>query len=76
MSTPLREVIKEVSLSGLPFETVNGSRHVKIVVCGEMCGIWPRVENGDLRAAKNVRAQVRRCVKKHIDCVDSVHRTM
>ena len=76
MTITLRDVIEELDKSGMPYDIVSGSRHIKIVVCGEMCGIWPRKENGNWRAAMNVRAQVRRCLKKHIDSVDTVHRTM
>jgi hypothetical protein len=72
----LNAIMAEVKLAGLPCELQGGSKHIKIVVCGEMCGIWPRVANSNQRAAKNVRAQVRRCVKKHIEVVDTAHRTM
>jgi hypothetical protein len=73
----LQDIVAEVKLAGLPCELQNGSKHIKIIVCGEFCGIWGKNENcRSGRAPINVRAQVRRCIKKHISSVDSVHRTM
>jgi hypothetical protein len=72
----LEDIVEEIEAAGLAYDIKNGSKHIKIVVCGEFCGIWPRIERGDLRATKNIRAQVRRCIKKHTDAVDVTHRTM
>jgi hypothetical protein len=73
----LEGIVEEVRKAGLHCELQNGSRHIKIVVCGELCGIWSKSrETRTGRGPINVRAQVRRCIKKHISCVDTLHRTM
>ena len=62
----LDNILNEVKASGLRYETVMGGKHVKIVVEGEFCGIWPK--NGratNRRGSLNILSQVRRCVKKH-----------
>ena len=73
----LQDIVAEVKLAGLPCELQNGSKHIKIIVCGEFCGIWSKGGATSMgRGPVNVRAQVRRCIKKHISSVDVTHRTM
>ena len=61
-------IVKEAKASGLEFQMINGGKHIKLLVAGEFCGIWPK--NGretNRRGALNILCQVRRCIKKHKD---------
>lgn len=58
-------ISEELENSGVPFEIKKGGRHHKIFVGGALCGIIPT--NGSFcnnRIALNVRAQIRRAIKK------------
>ena len=62
----LDHIVKEAKASGLEFQMINGGKHIKLVVEGEFCGIWPK--NGkatNRRGSLNILCQVRRCVRKH-----------
>jgi len=62
----LDHIVKEAKASGLEFQMINGGKHIKLVLAGEFCGIWPK--NGratNRRGSLNILCQVRRCIKKH-----------
>lgn len=62
----LDHIVKEAKASGLEFQMINGGKHIKLVLAGEFCGIWPK--NGratNRRGSLNILSQVRRCIKKH-----------
>lgn len=62
----LEQIVNEVRASGLRCETPMGSKHIKIVVEGELCGIWKQnSKTSDGRSPLNVLSQVRRCIRKH-----------
>jgi hypothetical protein len=62
----LENIVREAKASGLEFQMVNGGKHIKLVVAGEFCGIWPKSgRETNKRGALNILCQVRRCIKKH-----------
>jgi hypothetical protein len=50
----------ELDKCGVPFFLERGTRHWKIFVGGEFCGILPLIgDSSNRRAALNVRSQIR-----------------
>jgi hypothetical protein len=61
-------IVKEAKASGLEFQMINGGKHIKLLVAGEFCAIWPKSgKETNRRGALNILCQVRRCIKKHKD---------
>jgi hypothetical protein len=61
-------IVKEAKASGLEFQMINGGKHIKLVVAGEFCAIWPKSgKPTNKRGALNILCQVRRCIRKHKD---------
>lgn len=56
-----KRVLKELQEQGLPWTIDQGSRHLKLRVCGKFVGILP-LGNGSQkgRATRNVVSQIRR----------------
>ena len=56
---------EELDNCGFPFDIERGSRHWKIFIGGEMCGIFPMIgKSPNRRAELNVRSQIRRQIRK------------
>lgn len=56
---------KELVSCGVPYSVELGTRHLKILVGGVFCGICPTIGySSNRRAELNVRAQIRRAVKR------------
>ncbi len=59
-------IVKEAKASGLEFQMINGGKHIKLLVAGEFCAIWPKSgKPTNKRGALNILCQVRRCIRKH-----------
>ena len=62
-------VLRELELTGLPFEFEEGSRHIKMRLSGQFVGILPRGGGtteayGKQWAMRNSIAQIRRMARK------------
>lgn len=49
---------------GLPWELVNGNKHIQIRVAGRLAGVLPRNGTGAPRSVLNTVAQIRRIAKE------------
>ncbi len=62
----LRTIENDLKSTGLPWEIATGKKHLKVRLDGRMVGILPKCgkdREGDPRALKNVRAQIRRAAR-------------
>lgn len=61
-----KQIEGELEATGLPWSFDRGTKHIKVVLGGNLVGILPRgktIRDGNSRAFMNLRSQIRRLAR-------------